>query len=70
MFRIGLSFLMWLTTCVFVQLGDGSTFRRSTPVVVAGLSSGVAMVASGYVRLPAPAAQLMQMCESGLCVFD
>ena len=57
--RIGLSFMMWLTTCVFVQLGDGSTTHQSTPVAVAGLSSGVAMVALGYVRLPAPAAQLV-----------
>ena len=46
-------------TCVFVQVGDGSTTQRSTPVAVAGLSSGVAMVAAGEVRLLAPAAQLM-----------
>ena len=57
--RIGLSFMMWLTTCVFVQLGDGSTSHRSTPVAVAGLRSGVAKVAVFWVRLLAPAAQLV-----------
>ncbi len=71
MTRRGLSFILWLTTCVVVQLGDGTRTKRSTPVAVAGLSSGVAMVALGYVRLPAPAAQLMAcLCESGHCVFD
>ena len=59
MLGIGLSFILWLTTCVCVQLGDGSTTSRSTPFAVTGLSSGVAMVALGWVRLPAPAAQLM-----------
>jgi hypothetical protein len=57
--RTGLSFIIWLTTCVFVQLGDGSMTLRTTPVAVVGLSGGVAMVALGYVRLTAPAAQLM-----------
>ena len=37
--------------CLVVQVGDGSTFDRYTPVAVVGLSSGVAMVALGYVRL-------------------
>ena len=59
-----------LKTCVFVQLGVGHYGSISTPVAVAGLSSGVAMVAAGSVRLPAPAAQLMLVCESGHCVFD
>ncbi len=45
--------------CLLVQLHDGTTISRSTPVAVVGLSSGVAMVALGYVRLPAPAAQLV-----------
>ena len=34
-----------------MQLGDGSTTDRKTPLSVVGLSSGVAMVASGDVRL-------------------
>jgi hypothetical protein len=34
-----------------VQVGDGSTTQRNSPVAVVGLSSGVAMVALGMVRL-------------------
>ena len=42
---------MGLTTVfVFAQVGDGTTTDRDTPVAVAGLSSGVAMVAKGLVR--------------------
>ena len=37
--------------CLVVQVGDGSTTNRYTPVAVVGLSSGVAMVALGGVRL-------------------
>ena len=37
--------------CLVVQVGDGSTTDRYTPVAVVGLSSGVAMVALGMVRL-------------------
>ncbi len=37
--------------CFFVaQVGDGTTINRNTPVHVAGLSSGVAMIALGAVR--------------------
>ncbi len=34
-----------------MQVGDGSRTQRNTPVAVVGLSSGVAMVALGEVRL-------------------
>ena len=34
----------------FAQVGDGTTTDRYTPVPVAGLTSGVAMIALGYVR--------------------
>ena len=34
----------------FVQIGDGTTTQRNTPVGVVGLSSGIAMVALGSVR--------------------
>ena len=37
--------------CLVVQVGDGSTTNRYTPVAVVGLSSGVAMIALGWVRL-------------------
>ena len=39
-----------LTTC-FLQLGDGTTTDRLTPVAVAGFGSGVVNVALGFVRL-------------------
>ena len=35
----------------FVQIGDGTTTQRNTPVGVVGLSSGIVMVALGSVRL-------------------
>ena len=53
------TFVLWFMTCLHVQLGDGSTTQRSTPVAVSGLSSGVAMVALGRVRLFLTAALLM-----------
>ena len=36
-----------------VQVGDGSTTQRNTPVSVSGLGSGVAMIALGEVRFVA-----------------
>ncbi len=57
--RLGWSRVVLLTTCLLVQLGDGSTTDRSTPVAVVGLSSGIAMVELGDVRLFATAALLM-----------
>ncbi len=39
-----------LTTCCLLQLGDGSTTNRNTPVGVSGLSSGVAMLFKNIVR--------------------
>ena len=40
-----------LTMCVIVQLGDGSTTGRNVPVGVVGSGSGVAMIATGAVRI-------------------
>ena len=70
MFRGGEDASCLLTTYLLVQLGDGSTTQRGTPVAVAGLSSGVAMVALGYVRLIAIAAWLLLVCERCRCVLD
>ncbi len=58
-----------LTTCLLEQVGSGFlTLWRSTPVAVAGLSSGVAMVALGFVRLFSTAAQLMFVVRAAVCV--
>ncbi len=51
-----------------VQVGDGTTTNRNTPVGVVGLSSGVAMVSLGNVRLFVIAAWPMFVGESGHCV--
>ena len=34
----------------FVQIGDGTTTNRITPVGVVGMSSGIVMVVLGFVR--------------------
>ncbi len=46
--------------CFRVQLGDGNTTNRNTPVSVSGLGSGVAMIAlGGNVRFVAIATRAM-----------
>ena len=44
--------------CFRVQVGDGSTTQRNTPVSVSGLGSGVAMIALGSVRFVAIASYI------------
>ena len=51
LFAKGGGYVARLTLFVSLQVGDNSTTQRNTPVAVVGLSSGVAMVALGYVRL-------------------
>jgi hypothetical protein len=54
-----------------VQVGDGSTTQqRNSPVAVVGLSSGVAMVALGAVRLIQTFSVLCCTCACGHLVFD
>ena len=53
--------------CFRVQVGDGSTTRRNTPVSVSGLGSGIAMIALGGVRCVAIASGRYVVLERSLC---
>ena len=54
--------------CFRVQVGDGSTATRSTPVSVSGLGSGVAMIALGEVRFVAIASWRYVVLKRSVCV--
>ena len=54
--------------CFRVQVGDGSTTQRNTPVSVSGLGSGVAMIALGGVRFVAIASGGFVVLERSVCV--
>ncbi len=55
-----------------MQVGDGSTTQRNSPVSVSGLGSGVAMIALGGVRFVAIASGCRgdMLCWSEACAFD
>ena len=54
--------------CFRVQVGDGSTTQRNTPVSVSGLGSGVAMIALGGVRFVAIASGRYVVLERSVCI--
>ena len=54
--------------CFRVQLGDGSTTQRNTPVSVSGMGSGVAMIALGGVRFGAIASGRYTVLERSVCI--
>ena len=54
--------------CFRVQVGDGSTTQRNTPVSVSGLGSGVAMIALGAVRFLAIASGRYVVLERSVCI--
>ena len=54
--------------CFRVQVGDGSTIDRYTPVSVSGLGSGVAMIALGEVRFVAIASRRYVVLERSVCI--
>ena len=53
--------------CFRVQVGDGSTANRYTPVSVSGLGSGIAMIALGWVRFVAIASERCVVLELSVC---
>ena len=53
--------------CFCVQVGDGSTTQRNTPVSVSGLGSGIAMIALGGVRFVAIASGRYGVLELSVC---
>ena len=55
-------------SCFRVQVGDGSTTQRNTPVSVSGLGSGVAMIALGEVRFVAIASGRYAVLERSVCI--
>ena len=54
--------------CFRVQVGDGSTTQRNTPVSVSGLGSGIAMIAFGGVRIVAIASGRYAVLERSVCI--
>ena len=54
--------------CFRVQVGDGSTTSRYTPVSVSGLGSGVAMIALGFVRFVAIASGRYVVLDRSVCI--
>ncbi len=62
-------FLAYDVFCFRVQVGDGSTTQRNTPVSVSGLGSGVAMIALGWVRFVAIASgRYVVVLKRSVCI--
>ena len=54
--------------CFRLQVGNGSTTQRYTPVSVFGLGSGVGMIALGGVRFVAIASGRYVVLERSVCI--
>jgi hypothetical protein len=54
----------------FVQLGDGTTTQRNTPVGVGALIGGIQMIALGSVRIVVIAERAFVFCDSDHGVFN